>query len=122
MPTETGVANGVGGDRLEGCLAAFSPMIAWLGEMGKDFLKLMPIGTVVLGDGFRRLVDRLEGCLAASSPLLAELVVIVLGVLKLMPKGTDAGDWWLGMDKGSGARPGFVMVLNLGLGSELSLG
>jgi hypothetical protein len=101
MPTGTGVTNGVGGDRLEGCLAAYSPMLAGLAEMDEDFLKSMPIGTIVLGDGFRRLVDRLKGCLAAFSPLLAELVVIVLGVLKLMPQGTDAGDGWLGMEIGS---------------------
>jgi hypothetical protein len=53
MPTGTGAANGVGGDRLEGCLAGYSPMLAGLAEMGEDFLKLMPIGTVVLGNGFR---------------------------------------------------------------------
>ena len=68
--------------------------------MGDDFLKLMPKGTVVIGNGLRWLVDRLEGCLAAFSPLLAELVVIVVGVLKLMPKGTDAGDEGFGLGPG----------------------
>jgi hypothetical protein len=117
MPRGTGVANGVGCDRLEGCLLAYSPVLAELAEMGKDFLKLMPIGTVVLGNGFRRLGDWLESCLVAFGPLLAELVVIVLGLLKLMPKGTDAGDWWLGLGLGSGTRLGLVTVL--GPGPEL---
>jgi hypothetical protein len=65
----------------------------------------MPTGTVVIGDGFRRLVDWLEGCLAAFSPSLAGLVVIVLDVLKLMLKGTDAGVKVLVLrDPGNGFR------------------
>ena len=87
MPT--GTASGKGGrfDWLKGCLVANSPLPAMI----DDSLIEMPTGTVVIGDGFRRLGDWLEGCLAAYSPPRAGLVVIVLGVLKLMPKGTDAG-------------------------------
>jgi hypothetical protein len=96
----------------------YSPVLAVLAEIGEDFLKLMPIGTVVLGNGFRQLGDRLEGCLSAFGPLLAELVVIVLGVLKLMPKGTDAGEGWLGLRLGSGTRLGLVTVLGSGPGLD----
>jgi hypothetical protein len=101
MPTGTASNKGGDFDWLKGCLMAFSPLEAMI----DDFLINMPTGTVVIGDGFRRLGDWLGGCLAAISPLLAWLVVIVPGVLKLMPRGADAGLIFLVLrDPGNGFR------------------
>jgi hypothetical protein len=108
MPTGTASDKGGDFDWLKGCLMAFSPLEAMIDDflikmptgtvvIGDgfrrldDFLIKMPTGTVVIGDGFRRLGDWLVGCPTAISPLLAWLVVIVPGVLKLMPRGADAG-------------------------------
>jgi hypothetical protein len=87
MPTGTASDKGGDCDWLKGCLMAFSPLPAMI----DDFLIKMPTGTVVIGDGFRRLGDWLGGSPSAISPPLAWLVVIVLDVLKLMPRGADAG-------------------------------
>jgi hypothetical protein len=101
MPTGTASNKGGGFDWLKGCLMAFSPLPAMI----DDFLIKMPTGTVVIGDGFRRLGDWLGGCPAAISPLLAWLVVIVPGVFKLMPRGADAGLILLVLrDPGNGFR------------------
>jgi len=97
MPTGTASKEGGGFDWLKGCLAAYSPLPAMI----DDSLIKMPTGTVVIGDGFRRLGDWLE----AISPSLAGQVVNVFGVLKFMPKGTDAGVMVLGLgDPGNGFR------------------
>ena len=56
MPTGMTGDNGVGFDRLKGCLSAYSPLPAELAAMIDDFLIFMPMGTViVVGKGFRRL-------------------------------------------------------------------
>jgi hypothetical protein len=119
MPTGTASDKGGDCDWLKGCLMAFSPLPAMI----DDFLIKMPTGTVVIGDGFRRLGDWLGGSPSAISPPLAWLgdwlggspsaispplawlVVIVLDVLKLMPRGADAGVILLVQrDSGNGFR------------------
>ena len=56
MPTGTTGDNGVGFDRLKGCLSAYNPLPAELSAMIDDFLIFMQMGMViVVGKGFRQL-------------------------------------------------------------------
>jgi hypothetical protein len=115
MPTGTASNKGGVFDWLKGCLMAFSPLEAMI----DDFLKLMPTGTVVIGDGFRRLDDWLKGCLMAFSPLEA----MIDDFLKLMPTGTVVigdgfrrlGDWLVGCPAAISPPLAWLVVIVLGV-------